>query len=242
MRRGPGSEEWKALLRVWKRIFRQGIGERAFWSAFLDDVVEEGESEAKNATPPGIQVQSAQPAVAVLISCLRLVHREDQLPIGACRTPSDGGACRDRPGHDRRREHARGKGKDQPSLHRVSLLRGRSERSALRDTASRTGRTTVAIARRRGGVRGDLTSCVPDERASTTRSASIPALAAVRAATRCDGASNVKKQISSSGTCVDPRNSTRVPSRVSSSDAERARASRAARSPAAPRDRYISTR
>ena len=54
---------------------------------------------------------------------------------------------------------------------------------------------------------------------------------------RPDGASKTKKQISSSGTWIERSKRTRCSARVSSSAAERARRSRASRSPAWPRAR-----
>src|SRR6266545_7307264 len=82
----------------------------------------------------------------------------------------------------------------------------------------------------------------PDETASTTRKGSSAARCATSAASRPDWASKTKKQISSSGTWIERSKRTRVPSRVSSSAAERARRSRAVRSPAPPRARLDSTR
>src|SRR5262249_14372249 len=81
-----------------------------------------------------------------------------------------------------------------------------------------------------------------DETASTTRIGSSSARSAASAASRLEGASKTKKQISSSGTWIERSNVIRVHSFVSSSAAERARRSRATRSPPRPRARYVSTR
>src|SRR5207244_5414884 len=71
-----------------------------------------------------------------------------------------------------------------------------------------------------------------DEIASTTRNGSRPARCATSAAARPEGASKTKKQISSLGTWIECSKRTRAFCCVSSSAAERARRSRAARSPA----------
>src|SRR6266511_2780951 len=80
----------------------------------------------------------------------------------------------------------------------------------------------------------------PDETASTTRRGSRAPRCATMAACRPDWAAKTKKQISYSGTWIVRSKRTRVPCRVSSWAAERARRSRAARSPAAPRGRKVS--
>lgn len=81
-----------------------------------------------------------------------------------------------------------------------------------------------------------------DEIASTTRIGSNPARCPASEAARSDAASKTKKQISSSGTWIECSKETRVPALVSSCAAQRARRSRAARSAARSRGRYVSTR
>ena len=85
-------------------------------------------------------------------------------------------------------------------------------------------------------------SSSPDEMASTTRSGPSSARWAASAASLPVGASKTKKQISSSGRWMVRSKRMRVPSPVSSAATERARRSRAARPPASPRARYVSTR